>query len=91
MAAQDRNHRQDLHPRDHRQHRFRGVDAPDLRLSVAGEYVETDYLNPQSTDEMDFHVRGGNTELVNAIVARLAPGAFISIRRSSVIAQSSGG
>jgi monoamine oxidase len=31
-------------------------------------------MNPDDTDEMDFHVRGGNTELVNAMIARLRAG-----------------
>jgi monoamine oxidase len=43
---------------------------------AAEEYIEADYLNPQSTDEMDFHVRGGNSVLIDALAARLAPGAL---------------
>jgi monoamine oxidase len=43
-------------------------------LVEAGEYAEEDYTNPDETDEMDFHVKGGNSELVNAIVARLPAG-----------------
>lgn len=43
---------------------------------AADEYVDTDYINPDSTDEMDFHIRGGNSVLVNALAARLAPGAL---------------
>lgn len=43
---------------------------------AADEYVETDYINPDNTDEMDFHVRDGNSVLVNALTARLAPGAL---------------
>jgi monoamine oxidase len=44
-------------------------------LSEAQSYAEENYMNPQEdTDEMDFHVRGGNTELVNALLARLPPG-----------------
>lgn len=43
---------------------------------AADEYVDTDYINPNSTDEMDFHVRGGNSVLIDAIAARLAPGAL---------------
>ena len=43
---------------------------------AADEYVDTDYINPNSTDEMDFHVRGGNSVLIDALVARLAPGAL---------------
>jgi monoamine oxidase len=44
---------------------------------VAGaSYAETDYMNPNSTDEMDLHVRGGNSELVNAIIARLPAGSL---------------
>lgn len=45
-------------------------------FSVAGEYVDADYLNPQSTDEMDLHVRGGNTLLIKALAAHLTPGAL---------------
>jgi monoamine oxidase len=41
---------------------------------AADEYVDTDYINPNNTDEMDFHVRGGNSELVKALVARLPTG-----------------
>jgi len=40
---------------------------------AADEYVDTDYINPNNTDEMDFHVRGGNTLLIDTIAARLAP------------------
>ena len=43
---------------------------------AADEYVDTDYINPNSTDEMDFHVRGGNSMLIEAIAARLARGAL---------------
>ena len=43
---------------------------------AADEYVDTDYINPNSTDEMDFHVRGGNSVLIDAIAARLGPGAL---------------
>src|SRR5579862_6092714 len=43
---------------------------------AADEYVDTDYINPNSTDEMDFHVRGGNSALIDAIAARLAPGSL---------------
>jgi len=43
---------------------------------AADEYVDTDYINPNSTDEMDFHVLGGNSVLIGAIAARLAPGAL---------------
>src|SRR5271165_2989915 len=43
---------------------------------AADEYVDTDYINPDNTDEMDFHVRDGNTMLVNALATRLAPGAL---------------
>ena len=43
---------------------------------AADEYVDTDYINPSSTDEMDFHVRGGNSVLIDTLVARLAPGAL---------------
>lgn len=43
---------------------------------AADEYVDTDYINPNSTDEMDFHVRGGNSVLIDAIAARRGPGAL---------------
>jgi len=44
-------------------------------LSEADSYADTNYMNPeQDTDEMDFHVKGGNTELINAVIARLPPG-----------------
>jgi monoamine oxidase len=45
-------------------------------LSEADSYAGAkDYMNPEEdTDEMDFHVKGGNTELVNAVIARLAAG-----------------
>ncbi|MBV8672396.1 MAG: FAD-dependent oxidoreductase [Acidobacteriaceae bacterium] len=43
---------------------------------AADEYVDNDYINPNSTDEMDFHVLGGNSVLIGAIAARLAPGAL---------------
>jgi len=42
---------------------------------AADEYVDTDYINPDNTDEMDFHVRGGNSVLIDAIATRLTPGA----------------
>ena len=44
-------------------------------LVGAGSYAGSDYMNPNSTDEMDLHVRGGNSELVKALVARLPAGA----------------
>lgn len=40
---------------------------------AADEYVDTDYINPNNTDEMDFHVHGGNALLIDAIASRLAP------------------
>ena len=43
---------------------------------AADEYVDTDYINPNSTDEMDFHVRGGNSVLIDALAAKLSPGAL---------------
>jgi monoamine oxidase len=42
---------------------------------AADEYVDTDYINPDNTDEMDFHVRGGNSVLIQTLAARLTPGA----------------
>ena len=44
--------------------------------SAAEEYFETDYTNPNNTDEMDFHVVGGNTNLAKALADRLPPGAL---------------
>ncbi len=45
-------------------------------LSEADSYAETNYMDPEEdTDEMDYHVKGGNTELVNAVIARLPVGA----------------
>ena len=38
------------------------------------EYVDTDYMNPLFTDEMDYHVRGGNSTLAHALADRLKPG-----------------
>jgi monoamine oxidase len=49
---------------------------------AADEYVDTDYINPNNTDEMDLHVRGGNSELVNALVSRLTAG---SVRLNSPV------
>jgi monoamine oxidase len=43
---------------------------------AADEYVDTDYINPNNTDEMDFHVRGGNSELVKALAAKLPAGSL---------------
>jgi monoamine oxidase len=44
--------------------------------SAAEEYFETDYTSPNNTDEMDFHVVGGNTNLANALADRLPPDAL---------------
>ncbi len=46
-------------------------------LSEAESYAETNYMDPEEdTDEMDFHVKGGNTELVNAVIGRLPAGSL---------------
>jgi monoamine oxidase len=58
------------------------IDSTDIGESTraasafveAGEYATEDYMNPDETDEMDFHVLGGNTKLVEAIIARLPAG-----------------
>ncbi|MBV8632293.1 MAG: FAD-dependent oxidoreductase [Silvibacterium sp.] len=42
---------------------------------AADQYVETDYINPNNTDEMDFHVQGGNSVLIDALASRLPRGA----------------
>jgi monoamine oxidase len=60
------------------------IDSTDYGESIrqvsayvaAEEYVDTDYTNPNNTDEMDWHVLGGNSKLVQALAARLAPGAL---------------
>ena len=57
---------------------------------AADEYVDTDYINPNSTDEMDFHVRGGNSKLIAALAARLAPGALHLNAPVKTITQRSG-
>ncbi len=58
------------------------IDSTDIGESMrdasafveAGSYAGADYMNPDDTDEMDFHVLGGNTKLVEAIVAKLPAG-----------------
>ncbi len=60
------------------------IDSTDIGESMrsasalveAGSYAGSDYLNLDDTDEMDFHVRGGNTELVKALIAQLPAGAL---------------
>jgi monoamine oxidase len=44
--------------------------------SAAEEYTDTDYTNPNNTDEMDWHVVGGNSNLAQALASRLTPGAL---------------
>jgi monoamine oxidase len=74
------------------------IDSTDIGESAraasafveAGEYAEEDYMNPDETDEMDFHVKGGNTELVNAIIARLPAGTVRYNSPVTSIAQSGG-
>ena len=49
-----------------------GESMRDASALVEGSsYAGADYMNPDDTDEMDFHVLGGNTKLVDAIVAKL--------------------
>jgi monoamine oxidase len=58
------------------------IDSTDIGESTrdasafveAGEYATENYMDPDETDEMDFHVLGGNTKLVEAIVAKLPAG-----------------
>jgi monoamine oxidase len=57
---------------------------------AADEYVDTDYINPDSTDEMDFHVRGGNSVLIDALAARLKPGALYLSSPVKAITQKAG-
>ena len=66
------------------------IDSTDYGESIrqvstyvaADEYVDTDYINCSSADEMDFHVRGRNSVLIDTLAARLAPGALHLVRRS---------
>ena len=57
---------------------------------AADEYVDTDYINPDNTDEMDFHVRGGNSVLIDVLAARLAPGTLHLGSAVKVITQRAG-
>ena len=60
------------------------IDSTDFGESIrqvsayvaAEEYTDTDYTNPNNTDEMDWHVVGGNTNLALALADRLTPGAL---------------
>ncbi|MFT4113157.1 flavin monoamine oxidase family protein [Silvibacterium sp.] len=58
-------------------------------FSVGDEYTQGDYANPQATDEMDFHVRGGNSELVKALIARLPAGSVHLGKAVTAITQNS--
>ncbi|MBB6144800.1 monoamine oxidase [Silvibacterium bohemicum] len=69
MTEEDRRIREIMDSTDYGES-IREVSA----FVAADEYVDTDYINPNNTDEMDYHVRGGNSELVNALVARLPAG-----------------
>jgi monoamine oxidase len=74
------------------------IDSTDIGESMrvasalveAASYAGTDYMNPDDTDEMDFHVKGGNTELVNAIIAQLPAGAVRLNSAVTGIAQRAG-
>jgi monoamine oxidase len=74
------------------------IDSTDIGESMrsasalveAESYAEADYMNPDDTDEMDFHVKGGNTELVNAILARLPAGTLHLNSPVTAVAQRSG-
>ena len=80
-------------PQDRRIHEL--IDSTDFGESIrnvsaesaAEEYTDTQYTNPNNTDEMDWHVVGGNTNLAKALANRLAPGslhlssAVVSIRQ----------
>ena len=84
-----------FNPEDRRIHEL--IDSTDFGESIrevsayvaAEEYADTDYTNPNNTDEMDWHVVGGNTNLALALAARLAPGAVhlnspvVSIRQAA--------
>ncbi len=60
------------------------IDSTDFGESIrqvsayvaAEEYTDTDYTNPNNTDEMDWHVIGGNSNLAQALANRLPPGAL---------------
>ncbi|AXC13062.1 Amine oxidase [flavin-containing] A [Acidisarcina polymorpha] len=58
------------------------IDSTDIGESMrdasalveAESYAGSDYMNPDDTDEMDYHVKGGNSRLVDAVIARLPAG-----------------
>ncbi|HEX4065774.1 MAG TPA: FAD-dependent oxidoreductase [Acidobacteriaceae bacterium] len=77
MTDQDRRIREIMDSTDYGES-IREVSA----FVAADEYVDTDYINPNNTDEMDYHVRGGNSELVNTLVSRLPAG---SVRLNSAV------
>lgn len=71
MTSEDRRIREIMDSTDY------GESTRDVSAFVAAdEYVNTDYMNPNSTDEMDYHVRGGNSVLVKALVDRLPQGSL---------------
>jgi monoamine oxidase len=69
-----------LDGKDRRIHEL--IDSTDFGESIrevsayaaADEYADTDYMNPNNTDEMDWHVLGGNSKLVQAVASRLPVG-----------------
>ncbi|MBV8457275.1 MAG: FAD-dependent oxidoreductase [Acetobacteraceae bacterium] len=74
------------------------IDSTDIGESMrdssalvsAGSYADADYMNPDYTDEMDWHIKGGNTELINAILARLPKESIRLNSPVTTIAQRSG-
>lgn len=60
-------------------------------LAAAEEYMVRDYMHPLETSQQDFHVRGGNTLLVEAIIKSLPAGAVLTDRTVEVVSQTSDG
>ncbi len=60
-------------------------------LAAAEEYMGRDYMHPLETSQQDFHVRGGNTLLVDAIVKSLPPSSVLTGRKVDAVFQSSEG
>ena len=57
-------------------------------LAAAEEYMGRDYMQPLETSQQDFHVRGGNTMLVNALVNNLPDRAVLTDRKVNAVSQS---
>ena len=60
-------------------------------LAAMEEYMGRDYMHPLETSQQDFHVRGGNSLLVDAIVKTLPPSSVLTERCVDAVTQSSEG